>query len=136
MTAPGDPRLSGRKPEFSRMSRCSGIGASAMVDVATAMNTTHGALLTARLRNAPGQLMHGRSSMPLGRYLTSRLRTELGLTTSGNDSAFALQKNEEMRAMRAKVGRASFEVLKPFVETQRCRQVETRAAIYAKKVKL
>lgn len=82
MTKKEDPRLEGKHPEFARMSRKPGLGADAMKVVASGFGDHH---LEYMLKNAnvPTVLEHGGKSMPLGRYLVSKLREALGY---GRDS--------------------------------------------------
>lgn len=76
MTAPDDPRLNGRHPEFARMSLKPGIGAHAMFDIADTLLNYQNTLDT--LSDVPGEIMIGRSKRPLGRYLHKKLRTYVG----------------------------------------------------------
>lgn len=73
MTRPNDERLNGRHPEFARMSLRPGIGGDAVHEIASA---------TLQYINVdsdvPTALRHGRKLMPLGRYLTRRLRALTG----------------------------------------------------------
>lgn len=73
MTAKDDWRLDGRHPEFVRMSRRPGLGASAMKTIAQALKDQ-------RLNDAPNHLRMGRSRLSLGRYLRAVLRKEMGFT--------------------------------------------------------
>lgn len=79
MTAKGDPRLDNKHPEFARMSRRPGIGATAMQTVADALFTKHGADEVHLLGDVPNSLMHGGRKLPLGRYLKGKLRDEIGM---------------------------------------------------------
>lgn len=69
------PQLGGRHPEFSRQSNRPGIGADAMHDVASVV-LNHD--LIAREGDVPSALRHGKKVMPLGPYLTRRLRKLCG----------------------------------------------------------
>lgn len=75
MTRPDDHRLEGRHPEFARMSLKPGIGAGALDYV---VNTIVQYQLLHPEGDVPVTLRHGSSEMPLGRYLTKRLRRLLG----------------------------------------------------------
>lgn len=71
MTAPGDPRLDGRHPEFARMSNRPGIGADAMHEVASVVLNFN---LEETQADVPSSLRHGSRLLPLGRYLHRKLR--------------------------------------------------------------
>lgn len=73
MTHREDLRLNGRHPEFARMSLKPGIGASAMVDVASDI------LSVRSVTSDISSLGYGKKSKPLGRYLTRKLRQYRGL---------------------------------------------------------
>lgn len=75
LTKPSDLRLQGRHPEFARMSLRPGIGAAAIPDVASVM-------MRYKLEDrgdVPNALRHGKSELPLGRYLRRLLRKQVGL---------------------------------------------------------
>lgn len=74
MTAKDDERLKGRHPEYARMSLKPGIGADAMLDVASVM-LFYGMDDAA---DVPLALAHGRKELPLGRYLRRKLREAVG----------------------------------------------------------
>lgn len=126
MTKKGDTRLQGREPEFARMSLRPGIGAHSMDDVARALNTPAGAAAVARLGDVPTTLRYGRSSMPLGRYLSNRLRQAYGQTIAPCETPAARLRALEMHQLRETVGRASFYTCSPMVEWQKALQVEKR----------
>lgn len=63
------PKLSGRHPEFARMSLRPGVGASAVTDIWQAY-----APHLSRLGDVPQTLSHGKKELPLGRYLRRKLR--------------------------------------------------------------
>lgn len=75
MTAKDDSRLSGRYPEFSRMSRMPGIGVGAMHEVASQFMKFN---LEEREADVPSALRHGNRLMPLGRHLRRKLRAMVG----------------------------------------------------------
>lgn len=74
MTHRSDIRLDGRHPEFARMSLKPGIGADALWNVASEMMR----LGLDDRGDVPTTLLQGGKSMPLGRYLTRRLRRLVG----------------------------------------------------------
>lgn len=95
MTAPGDPRLNGRYPEFARMSLRPGIGADAMHEVASVLmelglDTTEG--------DVPSALRHGSRTLPLGRYLRRKLRLLLGKDEKAPDHVL-IEQAAEMHAL-------------------------------------
>lgn len=77
MTRKDDPRLHGRYPEFARMSLRPGIGAPVVGQVAASLQSHVGWDLIGRRGDVPEVLSHGRVPLPLGRYLRSRLRSEM-----------------------------------------------------------
>lgn len=68
--------ISGRHPEFARMSLKPGIGAGAVPDVASAVMQWK---LEERNGDVPVGLRHGSAVLPLGRYLRRKLRLQCGL---------------------------------------------------------
>lgn len=100
LTCRQDPRLNGRHPEFSRMSLRPGIGAGAMADVANSLSDREGSALIARDGDVPAVLDHGRKRLPLGRYLRSKLREEMGFETTGAQEAPFNRYKEEMQALQ------------------------------------
>lgn len=101
MTRKDDPRLDGRYPEYSRKSNRPGIGAPAMEVIASQLDTTHGRRELEILGDVPHQLKLGKNkSLPLGRYLRSRLRKECGFSDEeieGIKQAFISEKAQEMQ---------------------------------------
>lgn len=77
MTKTSDVRLDGRHPEFARMSNRPGIGALAIPNIANAMKSEFAQNDLIVNGDVPETLLHGRSKMPLGRYLKNQLRKAL-----------------------------------------------------------
>ena len=75
MTAKDDFRLKGLPPEFSAMSLRPGIGGDAMWEVADTVMKYN---LETPEGDVPSSLMHGTRKLPLGNYLTKRLRKMVG----------------------------------------------------------
>lgn len=76
MTDKGHPALKSRPPEFSRMSLKPGIGSEMIWDVASSLMEFS---LEDRMDDVPSSLRHGSRVLPLGRYLTGKLRERVGL---------------------------------------------------------
>lgn len=76
LTSVTDPRLAGRHPEFSRMSRRPGIGVAAMWDVASV-------LLQYPSKATPTALLHAGKALPLGRHLHSKVLEMAGREKEG-----------------------------------------------------
>lgn len=133
-TKHGDPRLQGRHPEFARMSRNPGLGAPAIPAVADACSTAAGARDIALRGDVPESLRHGRSNLPLGRYLRRKLREELGFETIGGQAKPAAVQSEELHTLLEAAGsRSSYLLNKPFIEYPQIRQIEKRSLIWKKK---
>lgn len=94
-TRTDDPRLGGRWPEFARMSNRPGIGYTALHDIASAW-------LMYRDGNADvdTMIMRGRKRMPLGRYLTSKLRLMCDVDAEVAAQAIIEKNASELQAMR------------------------------------
>ncbi|QXP44233.1 MAG: replication initiator protein [Arizlama microvirus] len=79
MTHAGDPRLEGRPPEYSMMSRIPGIGNLAMWDVASALlNPTNRGTIDSMMDDVISALRIEGKQMPLGKYLKDVLRHRVG----------------------------------------------------------
>lgn len=96
MTDKEDPRLKGLPPEFARMSLRPGIGGDAMYDVASTLLEFD---LVDEQSDVPSTLRHGRRVMPLGNYLTKRLRKFVGHDEKAPQSTLDKIK-EELQPLR------------------------------------
>lgn len=76
MTTRDDLRLCGRFPEFSRMSK--GIARDVVPDISAALRSEFGERAF-QLGDVPASLNRGSSRIPLGRYLRTKIRQEIGL---------------------------------------------------------
>lgn len=85
MTKKDDPRLLGRYPEFSRMSRKPGLGSAGLQRIADWCYTSQGAAYIQRFHDVPQVVRFGGKIYPLGRYLVGKLRKEFGIDTSQID---------------------------------------------------
>lgn len=134
MTYHDDSRLNGRHPEFARMSRNPGIGALAIPVVATALGSRFGVKSVAESGDVPLALMHGRSSLPLGRYLRRKLREELGFDHVGGQEKPEILRQLQVQALCDAAGSTSaYLAQKSASEKVKILQIETRAKIWSKK---
>lgn len=136
MTKTNDPRLKGRYPEFARMSRRPGIGATAIDDIANVLTSDPGIVSLQLNSDVPSQLKHGGKNMPLGRYLKGKLRTHVG-----DEKIFkkeSLQKYaQEMRLLSEETPpKTTFKKFLKEKNSQRILNMETRYRIYKQKGKL
>lgn len=80
MTKPDDERLNGRHPEFARMSNRPGIGVPGLIGLIDWLkNTKNGKFFIEQTGDVPREIVIGKKSLPLGRYLTDQLRKAVGL---------------------------------------------------------
>lgn len=98
MTKKDDPRLGGRPPEFGQPSLNPGIGANYLTEIP---NDLKGYLPN---DDVPKALQHGKKLLPLGRYLTSKLRSYYGLEETGAPEGWKEEKFEEMRELYRSYG--------------------------------
>lgn len=96
MTSKEDPRLGGRYPEFSRMSRRPGIGAGAVEVLGKSVVDQETGEIHLVDEDVPSQFRMERKLWPLGRYLTRRLRLEVGLAEGQPAKAAELRKLVEL----------------------------------------
>lgn len=82
LTKKGDVRLGGLHPEFARMSLKPGIGAGAMEDMGKALMEKGGLDYVVREGDVPGIFRTEGKRWPLGRYLSRKLREEIGMDAS------------------------------------------------------
>lgn len=133
MTAKDDERLLGRHPEFARMSLRPGIGADFMHDVASVVLDLN---LVEKEGDVPSSLRHGKRVLPLGRYLTKKLRKLVGQDEKAPQAT--LDKiAEEMRPLR-EAARISEEIpsVKDWAvakDTQRVLQMDAKAKVFKKR---
>lgn len=92
MTGVDDVRLSGRHPEFARMSLRPGIGADAMWSVASEMMRYDASV--------PVALGRGRKKWPLGRYLRNKLKEMTGREEGATPEELA-KLAEHLQAVRS-----------------------------------
>ncbi len=74
-----DPRLGNLTPEFNRQSNRPGIGAPAMSVLSDALHSAAGLNELERVGDVPHKVKVGGKNLTLGRYLTQKLRTEVGM---------------------------------------------------------
>lgn len=137
LTNPHDSRLLGRKPEFARMSLRPGIGAPAIAQVAEALLNKHGWDYIGENGDVPNVLRSESGTLPLGRYLRSRLRVAMNFTEHGSPPEALYEASQEMCALLSSY-RHSKEVLtlaQAIIADgkQAARNQEARQKIYASK---
>jgi len=137
LTSKEDPRLKGRAPEFASMSLRPGIGAGFMDEVASTL-LQHD---LEQLPDVPSSLAHGGRNMPLGRYLTRRLRERVGMDPSAPESTLEAQK-EKLRPLREAANQAptyrkeTFKNLIIDTYSAQAGRMENRSKIYKKRESL
>lgn len=94
-TRTDDPRLTGRWPEFSRMSNRPGIGLMAMHDVANTFNR-----YGEEMADVPNVLRRGKKLFPYGRYLKGKLREMVAIDKESAARLAIERGQEEMRILR------------------------------------
>lgn len=131
LTAPGDIRLKGRHPEFTRMSRDGGIGLGAIPEIASAMLALD---LEQSEVDVPVGLRHGNKVLPLGQYLRRKLREHLGRDPKTPPEVIE-QLEEGVQPLREIAFNASESLVKGYKEIFKgqAAQIETRAAIFKKR---
>lgn len=135
LTSPEDPRLKGRHPEFARMSLRPGLGADVMHDLAS-VNLEYG--IVEKEGDVTTALRHGTKLMPLGRYLTRKLRRYTGNDEKAPPSTLAKMEAEmhdvhnATKAALPKKGGYHQELKLRLIERdkQKVRNLETRSRIY------
>lgn len=130
MTSADDSRLKGRHPEFTRMSLRPGIGAWALEDVALTLQRYR----LAEQTDVPHSLMHGRRSMPLGRYLRQQLRLAMGKEKNAPSTTLDEAK-EKMRPLRDYAFANSRSITSVVLETFKGQNdsLDAKLAIYERK---
>lgn len=98
LTHAADPRLEGRYPEFARMSNRPGIGADAIPEIAKSLQ--HYLVPDETRADVPSALRHGKKIKPLGRYLTGKLREELGFSSQKAPDIARKEQAKKLLALR------------------------------------
>lgn len=96
LTSKNDDRLNGRHPEFGRMSNRPGIGYHALHEIAHTLLTFN---LDETQPDVPSELRHGSRKMPLGPYLTKKLRLMVGHDEK-TPQAIKDQQQEKLRPLQ------------------------------------
>lgn len=94
MTRKDDPRLGGRHPEFARMSNRPGIGFGVIHRIVEFLTSSNGCEAIIRAGDVPMSLSHSGRSWPLGRYLRSKIREQLGFKETGAQPGWEQQLHE------------------------------------------
>lgn len=101
----GDQRI----PEFALMSRNPGLGVNALPSMVDNLTTDRGHALLRGLVDAPQTLRHAGKILPLGRFVTGKLRQALGIS---EDGTAALEKadlyKQKMQELRDHLGHLAF----------------------------
>lgn len=137
MTSLTDTRLEGRHPEFARMSNRPGIGADMMHEVASTLLNFN---LETTQADVPVSLRHGSRMLPLGRYLTGKLRTYVG-KDPGAPEAIKQEREKELQRLRdasADRGKYGGGIRAQYLEenTQKLRSLRGRQKLIRKDKKL
>lgn len=136
LTAPDDPRLNGRHPEFARMSLRPGIGADAMHEVASVLLTLG---LDKSQPDVPSALRHGAKTLPLGRYLRRKLRLLIGQPESAPDAVLQEQAEQMLDLYKATLNAeevTSFKQAAINASKQAILNMETRSKIFKQRKSL
>lgn len=134
LTSKYDPRLHNRHPEFARMSLRPGIGALSASDIARAIAPTEGFSYYEHAGDVPSSLSHGRSAMPLGRYMRARIRTAVGYDDPAAESERISGYQKQMQALWAtRYAITEDNTIKEAIQTsteQKIRQLTAKYKIY------
>lgn len=138
MTCVDDPRLYGRSPEFAKMSLRPGIGAS-YVEKMSEILGPHIVQYIASTGDVPTTLNMGSKTLPLGRYMISKLRKQFNVEVIGDAKKKAYK--TKMRIVREAESCPSSPLNKPLrleklARFQKMTNREARAAIFKKEKKL
>lgn len=143
MTGKDDFRLQGRHPEFARMSNRPGLGAHAIQRLALTISSTgYGMQASGSLRDVPKILTVGSEKLHLGRYLTNRLRIEVGMTDEEIAQVkqnLSYEKQSELQTLLA--DKVSIDPLTPWsakqiykeVNRQKVMEIHARYKIWSQK---
>jgi len=94
LTDPDDYRLGGRNPEFSRVSKQNGgLGAAYIPEIASKLLELPPRVLAA-MPDVPNSLRHQGKPWPLGRYLTRKLREQIGRSPDAPEIVIENKKEE------------------------------------------
>lgn len=137
MTKECDPRLGGRYPEFARMSNRPGIGAGAIPAIAASLNDSIGARYLSQNLDVPLFLKEGRKTLPLGKYLRSKLREETGFNQKDRELQLReIQLRELQSVCPDPSAYPQYEATKRNREKVVIRQLEGKSKIWKKKASL
>lgn len=142
MTSKEDVRLGGRYPEFARMSNRPGIGALAVPDIASVLTSNFGVISVANSRDVPRALKCGKKSVPLGKYLRSKLREKIAsekgveIIKREGQANFALEMRALLEGSRSDQVSEGFKSAAEIIvenSEQKVLNLESRFKIYSKK---
>lgn len=142
LTAPDEPFLGGRHPEFARMSNRPGLAHAAALQIARQLSSMH---LNWETGDVPKHILYQGKKIPLGRYLLRICREALGFTPqyiAELKQQVATETSIELLALyeATKTGAPDDLTTPKSVHLDRTRQrivqIENRANLYADRKKL
>lgn len=135
MTSKDDVRLLGKHPEFARMSNRPGLAAGVIEYLIKSITSPSGDFFLSDTLDVPQALKHGKTALPLGRYLIKKFRESAGV--DGEISKKKLL--EEMQTLWfdaiASTGEAPQSLKQLLVSNNegRVRNIEAKHNLYSKK---
>lgn len=142
MTSKDDIRLSGRHPEFARMSNRPGIGALAVAEISEVLQSQFGVNSLVNNRDVPVSLNLGKSGLPLGRYLRSKIREKIAsekgrkIIKSENSIKHALEMRSLLESSRSDSVSQGFKSAREIIlenAKQEILNCESRYRVFSKK---
>ncbi|QXP44216.1 MAG: replication initiator protein [Arizlama microvirus] len=134
MNSHADPRLKGRAPEFTLMSRNPGIGSKSADYIGERMVASSGAAGWINQNgDVPKVTRMDNKFWPLGRYMVSKIRVASGFENGNSPPLKKEEYLQTMRDLRESVGPAAFTAAKPFVEWAKADQLIHRVKLRTSK---
>lgn len=135
MTKRSDPRLHGRHPEFTRMSRRPGIGARAVPDILSTVRELQAKAGLLNLVDVPTALRSGGSMKPLGRFLVQKLRIADGRDPKTPPLVLE-ERARKLQELSQAQGTAAAYVLEAEASNQAAAKLTRKASIFKPKESL